>query len=294
MVKGAIWRRQGKFRAAIEQFERAFLLNPRDAGLPYNIAYTYSILRDYALAERFCDKSISLAPDQCRAYIRKAQTYDLWRGDTKSALATLVSCPKQDDYGIRSACASQYVLERDYAAALARLAPILPMSGVGTAFAEAEEQMGSVFYMQAFVHYRLAVVHSLMREPDRALACYESARSILEKELEERPDDHHDHCILGLIHAGLGLRDDAIREGKMAVELLPVSKDAVMGVSMLEGLALIYVMVGEHDAALDHIEYLLSIPSDVSVASLRLNPRYDPLRKLPRFQKLLQQPDKVF
>jgi hypothetical protein len=92
----------------------------------------------------------------------------------------------------------------------------------------------------------------------------------------------------------LGFKDDAIREGKLGMELLPVSKDALVGPSKVEDLALVYIMVGEYDSALDQIEYVLSIPSWVSVSLLRLDPRYDPLRNLPRFQKLLQQPDKVF
>jgi tetratricopeptide (TPR) repeat protein len=138
------------------------------------------------------------------------------------------------------------------------------------------------------------MVYYYMNDRDRAHACFDSARVILEKQLKERPDDHRIHSSLGVVYAGLGRKEDAIREGKLGVELFPVKKDAYIGPARVEDLALVYLMVGEYDAALDQIEYLLSIPSWISVSLLRLDPRYDPLRKLPRFQKLLQQPDKVF
>jgi tetratricopeptide (TPR) repeat protein len=104
-------------------------------------------------------------------------------------------------------------------------------------------------------------------------------------------DDPVIHANLGITYAGLGLKEAAIREGKLATELLPVSKDAFDGPSYIERLAWIYVMVGEYDAALDQIEYLLSIPSELSVPYVRIYPRWDPLRNHPRFQKLLQKYD---
>ena len=84
-------------------------------------------------------------------------------------------------------------------------------------------------------------------------------------------------------------KEDAIREGKLGVELSPVSKDALLGPYRVEDLAYIHVLVREYDAALDQIEYLLSIPCEqLSVPKLRLDPRWDPLRDHPRYQELLQ------
>ena len=92
---------------------------------------------------------------------------------------------------------------------------------------------------------------------------------------------------LGIAYAGLDRKAEAIREGKRAVELSPVSKDPYAGLSNVGTLAVIYTMVGEYDAALEEIEYLLSIPSYMSVQNLRLDPRWDPLRDHPRFEALL-------
>ncbi len=74
----------------------------------------------------------------------------------------------------------------------------------------------------------------------------------------------------------------------ISVELLPVSKEAMSGPYRVDDLARIYVMVGQFDAAIDQLEFLLSIPSRLSIPLLRLNPAWDPLREHPRFKKLIE------
>jgi len=276
-----IWRRQGRFKAAIQQLERLFLLNPRDAVLPSRIAETQYYLRDYASAIRSTDQSISLAPDQIVGYLYKALFLCSAEGDTVSARATLASIPRQDNEDVRMGWLWLDMIERDYSDALRQIAQLPTM----VVFA------GGPTYLKVQL---LANVYDFTREPARARECYDSARVILEKELKERPDDPSVHSMLGLIYAGLGKKQDAIREGKLAVEIIPVSKDAFDGSDRAVDLAMIFIKVGEHDAALDQIEYLLTIPSSLSAALLRLDPQYDPLRELPRFQKLIEQPDKVF
>ena len=110
---------------------------------------------------------------------------------------------------------------------------------------------------------------------------------VLEKRAKERPQDPYARSHLGYAYAGLGRKADAIREARKAVELLPVSKDAYSGVNRVWTLAAVYTMVGEHDAAIDQLEYLLSIPSWASAWDLRLDPVWDPLREHPRFKKLV-------
>jgi tetratricopeptide (TPR) repeat protein len=275
LTKAFIWRRQGKFEAAVEQMRQVFVLNPRGGALAFMIAETYEISRDYALAEKFFSQAISLAPDEIAAYLFKAANYCLWRGDTMLARATLTSIPEQNDDRTRLGWFWLYLNERNYGAAIG---PLALMSRVPE-----PDQTRFVPKVQL-----AAIIYDLMNDPERARACFDSARVILENELTVRSGDHRVHSSLGIVYAGLGRKDDAIREGKLGVELFPVSKDAYIGPCRVENLAQIYVMVGEYDSALDQIEYLLSIPSWFSVPLLRLDPRYDPLRTLPRYQKLLE------
>jgi tetratricopeptide (TPR) repeat protein len=128
-----------------------------------------------------------------------------------------------------------------------------------------------------------------MGETERAREAYESARALLEEELNKRPGDARIHSSLGLVYAVLGHREKAIEEGLLGVELDPVSRDALSGPHRVEDLALIYTTVGDQEAALEQIEYLLSIPCDISVPVLRISPEWDPLRDNPEFQRLLKQ-----
>ena len=93
---------------------------------------------------------------------------------------------------------------------------------------------------------------------------------------------------LGIAYAGLGRKQEAIRQGEVAVDLLPTSKDAMRGPYRLMDLAQIYTMVGDYDRAVKWLEYLLSIPSRLSKVLLRIDPTWDPLRNHPRFQKLVE------
>jgi serine/threonine-protein kinase len=127
-----------------------------------------------------------------------------------------------------------------------------------------------------------------MNRPQLEQASYDTARALLETKLQDQPQDARLHSSLGIAYAGLGRVEEAIRAGKMGVELLPVSKEAWSGAWRVEDLARIYVMVGEYDAAIDQLEFLLSRPGELSVGLLRLDPTWEPLREHPRFQRLLE------
>jgi hypothetical protein len=105
--------------------------------------------------------------------------------------------------------------------------------------------------------------------------------------LQSRPDDARIHSSLGMAYAGLQRKSEAVHEGKTAVELYPVSRDAFEGPDYVRNLAIIYVMIGDESAATDRIAYLLSIPSFFSIPLMKLDPRFDPLRGSSQYQKLL-------
>jgi hypothetical protein len=126
-----------------------------------------------------------------------------------------------------------------------------------------------------------------MKDEKSAMDYFEKARVILEDRKTQDPKDARFFSSLGITYAGLGRKQDAVREGESAVELCPVSKDAMRGPHRVEDLARIYVMVGDFDAAIDKIEDLLSMPSELSVPLLRLDPAWAPLHDHPRFQRHL-------
>ena len=126
-----------------------------------------------------------------------------------------------------------------------------------------------------------------MGNRQRERAYYDSTRSMLEPKIQQHPDDQRLRSALGIAFAGLGRRQDAIREGELAVQLVPMSKEAFRGGYRAEDLARIYTMVGEYDAAIDQLESLLAVPSPTAVPMLRIDPAREPLRDHPRFQALL-------
>jgi tetratricopeptide (TPR) repeat protein len=131
-------------------------------------------------------------------------------------------------------------------------------------------------------------VYTLMGDDLQAKAQYDSARVQYEELVRTNPAIAEYLSSLGLAYAGLGRKEEAIREGQKAVELYPIQSDIEFkGERWLLQLAYIHIMVGEYDQAIAALETLLSIPSQLTVWRLKLDPRYDPLRDLPRFQELL-------
>ena len=135
--------------------------------------------------------------------------------------------------------------------------------------------------------FLLAEAYGLMNDRARARSSLAEAQRIVDAAVRENPTDPRRHAVLGKIFAGLGRKEDAVREGKRAVELLPGTKDALDGPKMILALAEIYAALGDLDSAFPLLEHSLSSPAGTNVPLLKLDPMWDPLRKDPRFEKLL-------
>ena len=120
-----------------------------------------------------------------------------------------------------------------------------------------------------------------------ARKAFTAARVEVERTVREQPDYGPPLCMLGLIDAGLGRKEEAIREGRRASELLPVAKDAMNGAHIMQFLGVIYAWTGEKDLAIKQIAATLQVPSLLSYGELRLHPFWDPLRGDPRFEKIV-------
>jgi serine/threonine-protein kinase len=194
-------------------------------------------------------------------------------GDVAAARALMVGAPSDREKSFSFFAVNLEIYERRYEEALESLDRI------------SQNTSESQFYYIPLNLVR-AMVYGEMGNHRMQRVYYDSARIVLEAELEKLPDDPRMLVSLGIACAGLGLKEEAIRYGERAVELLPMTKEAYRGAYLVEGLARIYTMIGDHEAALERLELLLSVPSQLSPALLRLDPVWDPLREYPRFKVL--------
>ncbi|MHC4535864.1 MAG: tetratricopeptide repeat protein [Planctomycetota bacterium] len=274
---GFVQRRQGKFEQALTNLKKASELDPRYGRLVGEIGDTYVHLRNYPEAERYFNRAISLAPDLSGFYNKKAWLYLRREGSTEKARAVLEKALQNvksaEEPSIINLLVTLEVFDGNYQEVLDRLS------------LKSEDIDGQEYFIPHALRY--AQIYGYMKKNELAKKYHDEARSILESRIEERPEDVRFHSSLGITYAGLGRKQDAIREGKLAVELLPVNKEAMRGQPRVKDLANIYVMVGEYDLAIEQLEYLLSRPGGLSIPLLRLNPAWIPLRDHPRFKKLI-------
>ncbi len=133
------------------------------------------------------------------------------------------------------------------------------------------------------------VIARMIKDNEKARSEFSAARAEQEKIVQAQPNYGPALCVLGLIDAGLGRKDDALREGQRAVELLPVEKDAMDGSAMIEYLAMIAAWVGNKDLACEQLAVVIRRPSGLSYGELKLLPLWDPLRGDARFEKLVEE-----
>jgi serine/threonine protein kinase/Tfp pilus assembly protein PilF len=276
-ILGYIDRRQGRWAESTKNLERGTELDPQNLIILAQLATNYWSLRHYADAERIQDRAITLVPKQASLRAYRAVIELAWHADSRPLISTIEAILAQD---VREApnIASPWLYgslcERDFDGARRALAA-LPIDGC---YDE------NVPFPRAWCE---GLVAQLKGDKAAARAAFTSARTEAVKLVAEQPDYPEGLCMLGIADAVLGNKEDAIREGRRAVELLPVTKDAATGQQLVEYLALIYAWTGEKDLAFEQLAIAAHIPGDVCYGELRLHPRWDPLRGDPRFDKIV-------
>jgi TolB-like protein/Tfp pilus assembly protein PilF len=270
---GAIERRQGKWKEATANLEKAASLSPKYAWVLWNLADTYAYTRNFETADRIFDRAIEAAPQSFLPRLDKAVYAIAWKGDLSVLEKELMQVPPGvDPDGLVTAERMRlFLLQRKFSEALAILQQF-PQS-----YNEKPREMFE------------GLVYTFLNEKEKARSAFKRARSIVEGAVREGPDDASRHATLGLIFAGLGEKEQAIAEGRRAVELLPESQDAVEGPQVTIELAQIYAWTGQSDQALQLLERSLRTPNGITVPLLRLDPLWDPLRNDRRFQKLCEE-----
>jgi len=275
---GMVLRRHGKFDEAIRNQEQAVRLDPRSVLIRYELVQSFIDTRRYKEAEQALDRVLALAPDYPGASLTRAYIYEAWKGDTSLDKGVLKENRGRLDPGGRLGGAESNVvtlLEHNPREALSFLDSLQSDS----------LKVGSQSIPKTFLY---AVAHEAIGDTARATKEYETALPLLQAEVDEEAGHAPQRSLVARAYAGLGRKEEALREAKRAVELLPISKDALLGADIEIDRAAVEARVGETDAAIEHIRYLLSIPCDLSPALLRIDPRWAPLRDDPRFRRLAE------
>jgi len=271
-----IQRRRGQWSEARRNFDLAFKLNPRSGSLAATFAGTLVSTRNYEKAEKMFDRAGDINPNAKWLYVEKSMLYLLWTGDTRQARDVIdMAIKRTGRWSVLSYVEVELdLIDGNYEHALALC------SKPGVVHTGAVSDSAEYYYIKAKILQRY--------QPELAVAYCDSARVQLEREISDNPDAFYSRAYLGQVYAWLGRDADGMREGIRAVELYPMAKDAVSAPDLIGILAEIYISVADYESAINQLEFLLSVPSWVSVPYLRVDPKYDPLRDHPRFQALME------
>ena len=274
---GAIQRRQGKWAESTANLEKAASLDPKNTNILNNLIFSYMAQRDYETADKVLDRVIAASPQSFQVRALKAFMATKWKGDLSAAEKVFSSVPPETDPDGIMTMARYWVLklQRKFPEALQVVQQFRGETLFNTTTAPNPKALleGEIYRLQG--------------DEATARTAFEHARVVSDELLRAAPDDPARHAQHGLILAALGQKEEAIAEGKRAVELLPESQDAFDGPQISGALAQIYVWTGEFDEALRLLDHLLVVPNGLSVPMLKLDPAWDSLRKDPRFQALI-------
>jgi TolB-like protein/class 3 adenylate cyclase len=273
---GYIDRREGHWEEATRNLERALELDPRNFYTITQLALTYQQQRRYADAVRTFDRALTIVPgDPFTRMSRPTVAFDE-RADIKPFQTMLAALVAEDPSVAPDVDDPDHALCERTAAAAARSLANYPRDGLPSS--------GGVNFPHA---YWEGVVARWQGESTKAQAAFTAARNEVAKTVEKQPDFAAGLSLLGMIDAGLGRKEEALREGRRACELLPISKDAIDGVALAVNLAQIYAWVGEKGLAIEQIAAVERVPNLLSYGFLKLSPIWDSLHGDPRFEKIV-------
>ena len=280
-LTGYIQRRQpGRYEESTRTLERAIELDPRNVLLLQQIAaFNYPRLRRYADAKSAWDRLLAITPDDVSAKAERPMVDFEWKGDTRP-LHQMIDAIRATNPAAVQRIAERWIIcalaERDAAAANNALIA----SGENPIALSSE----NIFFNRPFGE---GVIARMTKDDAKARSAFTAARAEQEKIVQAQPNYGPALCILGLIDAGLGRKEEALREGRRAVELLPVEKDAPEGLDMVKYLAMIAAWIGDKDFACEQLAVAIRGPSSLSYGQLKLMPLWDPLRGDPRFEQIV-------
>jgi serine/threonine-protein kinase len=279
-----IHRRQGHWENCAKDLEHAVQLDPRNVWLLQDTAQTYQFLRRFPEAAAAWERTLAVAPNDPNTRVWRALVDLDSRADMQPMRDVIEKIINEDPSAVDAIPEHWLYLTlcRRDPAEMGRALASLPPEGI---------VRRDLILPRSFCEGLIA-----RTQGDAALAetAFTASRAEMEKVVREQPDYAQALCVMGMSDAALGRKEDAIREGRRAVELLPVTKDMMAGAIMLSHLAIIYAWTGETDLALEQLATAIRFPSSsfLSYGQLKLHPFWDPLRGDPRFEKLIEEAKK--
>jgi serine/threonine protein kinase/tetratricopeptide (TPR) repeat protein len=278
LLTGYIDRRQGRWEKSLEEMKQALELDPRNFSILQQISITYEGLRRYKEMAETLDRALTITPKDIPSRVRRALV-DLESHANPKPLHTTIETILAEDANALPLLVDQWLdlalRERDPVAARRALAA-MPEDGC---YDE------NIPFPNSWCE---GIAARFQGDELAARTAFTSARKELAQTLRDQPDYAAALCALGVVDAVLGNKEDAIREGQRAVELMPVSKSAIEGSLLIEYLAVIYAWTGDKDRAIEQLAERAKLPvAGLSYGHLCLHPFWDPLRGDPRFEAII-------
>ncbi len=272
IAKASLYEAKGEWGKYIASYEKGVAISPLDLGCIVNLAFGYFYTQQFEKALKYNTIATNIAPEGAWNHLTRAFISFSEKGATDESRNALGKIDKDHSWYLW-AFYFQEIFEGNYETALG-LVEQYP-KGIDHKATRAPKELLA------------AQLYGILNMGNQARDEYGKALEILVESIKSHPDDHRYQSALGLAHAGLGHRKEAIEAGKRAIEILPLSKNAFYGGSPHLEIALIYDMLGESDLAIDHLETVLSIPNYFTVEWLKRDVRYKNIRTNPRYENLI-------
>jgi len=280
---GWIDRRQGQWQDHLRNMNRALELDPRNVFILHQVAGTYQVLRRYNNLVATFDRALAVTPNDAVARVaRGLAELDSDATVQPGQLAVQEVLANNPADGVK-------IVDRWFNIALCARDAKDAKRALGSMLQEGITWGANVRTPRSFCEGLAARVFG---DNEAAMNAFADAREEMETVLKKQPDYAEAISVLGMIDAALGRKEDALREGRRAVELLPVTKDVMTGSELLRNLALIYAWTGEKELALNQIAAALQGPGHITYGQLRLHPWWDAIRDDPRFNELVEEAKK--
>ena len=277
-LEGYIERRQGRPEEALRSLKRAVDLDPRNISTLQQTALSYEYLRRYAEQAATYDRALMIDPTDVETKVERAYVELASKADSRPLHQMIDSIRATDPVAARQ------IADRWLFCTLAERDPAAAKNALIAAGEDTPLNDEAIHFNHPFVE---GIIARMTKDDGQARSAFTAARAEQEKIIQAQPNYGPPLCVLGLIDAALGRKEEALREIRRAIELLPVEKDALNGPLMIEYSAMVAAWLGDKDRACEQLATAVRYPSSLTYGHLKLLPFWDPLRGDPRFEKIV-------